>query len=101
MPNPFHVIDFAYNHVPKHTHFRELMAALAHMARGHKSSDRMPTTDQLEGPSRFAAEPGVLCKGLEVAEILCLTTRLRITKKQYDWVSSNATKFSGSANLLS
>jgi hypothetical protein len=53
---PFLVIDFAYNHIPEHTRFRELMVAWYTWHDGTSLSDRMSTTEQLEGQPRFAAE---------------------------------------------
>lgn len=53
---PFSVIDFVYDHIPEHTRFRELMVAWYTWHAGTSMSDRIPTTEQLEGLPRFAAD---------------------------------------------
>lgn len=53
---PFSVIDFAHNHVPEHTRFRELMVAWYTQHEGTSLSDRMLTMEQLEGQPCFRAE---------------------------------------------
>jgi hypothetical protein len=53
---PFSVIDFTYIHIPEHTRFRELMVAWYTWHDSTSLSDRTPTTEQLEGLPRFAAD---------------------------------------------